>query len=91
MFIPRRFPACAKTALTRHKPRLAVETVGGICHEPIMASRSPAAGGFFLIAPIVAGFLYGLTTGEAMAWTFIGLAVGLGLALLVWLIDRRRT
>lgn len=56
-----------------------------------MASRSPAAGGFFLIAPIVAGFLYGLTTGEAMAWTFIGLAVGLGLALIVWLIDRRRT
>ena len=42
-----------------------------------MASRSPAAGGFFLIAPIVAGFFYGLTTGEAMAWTFIGLLVGL--------------
>ena len=68
-----------------------MESVGAICHEPIMASRSPAAGGFFLIAPIVAGFLYGLTTGEAMAWTLIGLTVGLGLALVVWLIDRRRS
>jgi len=56
-----------------------------------MTSRSPAAGGFFLIAPIVAGFFYGLTTGDAMAWTFIGLLVGLGLALIVWLVDRRRS
>ena len=54
-----------------------------------MANRSPAAGGCFLIAPIIAGFLYGLTTGEAMAWTFIGLLIGLGLALVVWLVDRR--
>lgn len=52
--------------------------------------RPSAAGGFFLIAPIVAGFLYGLTTGEAMGWTFIGLVVGLVLALIVWLVDRRR-
>jgi hypothetical protein len=63
---------------------------GTICHERHMASRSPAAGGFFLIAPIVAGFFYGLTTGDAMAWTFIGLLVGLSLALIVWLVDRRR-
>ena len=59
-------------------------------HGATMAKRNHAAGGFFLIAPIVAGFLYGLTTGEAMAWTFIGLLVGLVLALIVWLIDRRR-
>jgi len=56
-----------------------------------MTRRSPAAGGFFLIAPIVAGFLYGMTTGEAMAWTMIGLVVGLALALIVWAVDRRRT
>jgi hypothetical protein len=67
-----------------------VASDGAICHERVMAIRSPAAGGFFLIAPIVGGFLYGLTAGEAMAWTFIGLLVGLGLALIVWLIDRRR-
>ena len=55
-----------------------------------MTHRPARAGGFFLIAPVVAGFLYGLTTGEAMAWTFIGLGVGLVFALIVWLIDRRR-
>jgi hypothetical protein len=68
-----------------------VESNDAICHERIMARRSPAAGGFFLIAPIVGGFLYGMTTGEAMAWTFIGLLVGLSLALIVWLVDRRRS
>ena len=55
-----------------------------------MTKRPRAAGGFFLIAPIVAGFLYGLTAGRAIEWTTIGLAVGIVLALAVWLIDRRR-
>ncbi len=55
-----------------------------------MANRPRAAGGFFLIAPIVASFFYGLTTGEAVGWTFIGLIVGIVLASAVWLIDRRR-
>ena len=55
-----------------------------------MKKRATQAGGFFLILPVVVGFAYGLTTGEAMAWTFIGLAVGLVLALAVWIIDRRR-
>lgn len=55
-----------------------------------MKKRSTQAGGFFLIAPVVGGFFYGLTTGEAMAWTFIGFLVGLVLAVILWLIDRRR-
>lgn len=55
-----------------------------------MKTRPTRAGGLFLISPIVAGFFYGLTTGEAMAWTFIGFLVGLVLAVIVWLIDRRR-
>lgn len=55
-----------------------------------MANRPSTAGGFFLIAPIVAGFFYGLTTGEAMGWTLVGLVVGLALLLVAWLIDRRR-
>ena len=54
-----------------------------------MNKRSTQAGGFFLILPVVAGFFYGLTTGEAMGWTFIGLLVGLVLATIVWLADRR--
>jgi hypothetical protein len=61
-----------------------------VWHGEIMARQTPHAGGFFLIAPIVGGFLYGLTTGEAMAWTMIGLALGLVFALIVWLVDRRR-
>ena len=60
-------------------------------HGSEMARQNHAAGGFFLIAPILAGFLYGMTTGEAMAWTMIGLVVGLVLALVVWAVDRRRT
>ena len=57
---------------------------GNLWHGETMTRRSPAAGGFFLIAPIVAGFLYGMTTGEAMAWTMIGLVVGLaGFAMFV--------
>ena len=59
-------------------------------HGAAMAKKTHAAGGFFLIAPIIGGFLYGLTTGEAMAWTMIGLLGGLILALIVWLVDRRR-
>ena len=55
-----------------------------------MANRPRAAGGFFLIVPIVAGFFYGLTTGQAVGWTFIGMLVGLALATIVWLLDRRR-
>ena len=67
-----------------------METPADLWQGRAMAKRPSAAGGFFLIAPVVAGFLYGLTTGEAMAWTFIGLAIGVVLAVAVWLIDRRR-
>ena len=59
-------------------------------HGRQMANRPRAAGGFFLIAPIVAGFFYGLADGRAVGWTFIGLVVGIALATIVWLVDRRR-
>ncbi len=48
------------------------------------------AGGFFLILPIVIGFLWGLTGGRAMQGAVIGLAIGLVLAFVIWLIDRLR-
>ena len=48
------------------------------------------AGGFFLVVPIVAGFVWGLGTGRAMQGAILGLGVGLVLALIVWLIDRAR-
>jgi len=48
------------------------------------------AGGFFLIAPIVVGFIWGLATDRAMQGAIIGFAIGLLLALIIWLVDRRR-
>jgi membrane associated rhomboid family serine protease len=56
----------------------------------IMSRPTPMAGGFFLIVPIVAGFLWGLGSGRAMQGAIIGLGVGFVLALIVWLVDRAR-
>ena len=53
-----------------------------------MTTPTPVAGGFFLILPIVAGFLWGLGSGRAMQGAIVGLAVGLVLALIVWAVDR---
>ena len=52
--------------------------------------RSPMAGGFLLIAPILVGFGVGLATNDAMRGVLIGTAIGIILALATWLIDRRR-
>ena len=55
-----------------------------------MSRPTPMAGGFFLILPIVAGFIWGLATGRTAQGVIIGLGVGLVLALVVWLVDRAR-
>ena len=52
--------------------------------------RTPTAGGFFLVAPILVGFAAGLATGDAMRGVLIGTGIGLALLLGVWLADRRR-
>ena len=54
-----------------------------------MQTPNARAGGFFLIAPILAGFGIGLATGDAMRGTIIGTGIGIVLALAVWLLDRR--
>ncbi len=59
-------------------------------HDAAMTRRTPMAGGFFLILPIVAGFGWGVATDHAMQGALIGLAVGIVLALIVWAVDRRR-
>ncbi|HEX8840051.1 MAG TPA: hypothetical protein VF750_06245 [Sphingomicrobium sp.] len=51
---------------------------------------SSRAGGCFLTFFILAGFVFGLSIQNPMKGTLIGLAVGVVLALGVWLIDRRR-
>lgn len=55
-----------------------------------MTRPTPHAGGFFLVFPIVIGFGWGLATGQAMQGAITGLAIGLILAVLFWMLDRRR-
>ena len=61
-----------------------------LCHAMAMNRPVPAAGGFFLVLPIILGFLWGVPTGRAMPGALAGLGVGLLLALAFWLVDRRR-
>jgi len=55
-----------------------------------MATRNPQAGGFLLSAAIIGGTVWGIVTGQAMRGVLIGAISGAALALLFWLIDRRR-
>jgi len=54
----------------------------------VMTRRTPIAGGFWLILPIVAGFAWGLVTGQATLGVLVGLALGIVLAAAVWAVDR---
>lgn len=47
------------------------------------------SGGFFLMAAILIGFGWGVANGDAMKGVVIGTAVGIGIALLIWLLDRK--
>jgi len=53
-------------------------------------SRTPVAGGFFLVLSLMAGVLIGATQGQTTAGFFIGLGVGVTLLVAIWLIDKRR-
>jgi hypothetical protein len=55
-----------------------------------MASRTTRAGGCFLTIFILLGFPLGLAIGNPMKGVLIGTAIGAALALIAWLIDRRR-
>ena len=55
-----------------------------------MPSYSARAGGCFLTLCILAGAFGGLVIGNPMKGVLIGTAGGAALALLVWLVDRRR-
>ena len=48
------------------------------------------AGGCFLTIFILLGFFYGLSIQNPLKGTLIGTAIGALLALVTWLIDRRR-
>ncbi|HEX6071646.1 MAG TPA: hypothetical protein VFY95_01395 [Sphingomicrobium sp.] len=55
-----------------------------------MRGSSTRAGGCFLTICILGGFVAGLAIDNPMKGVLIGTAVGATLALLVWLMDRRR-
>jgi hypothetical protein len=55
-----------------------------------MAQRNHAAGGFFLILAILGGFAWGAMSGLPVEGAIIGTIVGIVIAVIVWLIDRRR-
>jgi hypothetical protein len=55
-----------------------------------MATREPRAGGFLIFAAIIGGLVWGIATGQAMRGVLAGTIAGAALALLIWLIDRRR-
>jgi len=68
-----------------------VDERGSICHARTMANRrSPAAGGIFLFLGPVIGAVYGVEAGQPVVWMLVGFALGVMLALAVWLFDRRK-
>jgi hypothetical protein len=56
-----------------------------------MRGSTSKAGGCFLTLAILAGFIAGLSIGNPMKGVLIGTAIGAALAVVLWLIDRRRT
>ena len=58
---------------------------------PMTKHRNAAAGGIFLFLGPIAGAAYGILRGELIPWMLYGFAAGIALALLIWLIDRRRS
>jgi hypothetical protein len=55
-----------------------------------MANRTTRAGGCFLTICILGGFVAGVAIGNPMKGVLIGTAAGAIIAVLLWLIDRRR-
>ena len=55
-----------------------------------MARRAHHAGGFFLVLAILGGFLWGAMSGEPVFGAVVGTAIGAVIAVIVWLVDRRR-
>lgn len=55
-----------------------------------MTDQPSAAGGFFLILAILAGFALGAYLGQPLLGSIAGTLVGIAIAVVVWLRDRSR-
>jgi hypothetical protein len=53
-------------------------------------SNAPLAGGFLLSLSVLAGALIGVFLGQPSIGFLVGVGIGLSLAVLIWLLDRRR-
>ena len=55
-----------------------------------MYGRSTQAGGCLLALAVLTGVGFGIASGEPTKGAVIGTGIGILLALLIWLLDRRR-
>jgi Na+/serine symporter len=55
-----------------------------------MKTRSTTAGGIFLFVGPVGGAIYGISRDQPIQWMLIGFCIGVALAIVVWLMDKRR-
>lgn len=55
-----------------------------------MQRQFSRAGGFFIALGVIGGFIFGISRGEPLAWALVGTAAGAAVAILLWLVDRRR-
>jgi hypothetical protein len=67
-----------------------LERQADLCHGPRMAKRTPMAGGFFLMAAIIGGAVWGIAIGNPMKGLLNGTGLGIAAAVLIWLVDRGR-
>lgn len=52
--------------------------------------RNARSGGIFLSVGPIVGLMYGVGRGDPIKWLLIGFAIGLAVAIAVWLSDRRK-
>lgn len=67
-----------------------MERTAALWHGARMPDPAARAGGCFLTLCILAGFVAGLAMGNPMKGILTGTAAGAALAVLLWLVDRRR-
>lgn len=73
-------------------PAAGLAQCGPICQAAVMQkSRNTAAGGVFIVLFLFVGIYLGIRSHNLTAYMFGGFAVGVIVAVLIWLVDRRRS